>query len=90
MTDEVLTTVQTTSETTTEEKTPRQSRFSSVKLLEKTAKLLMKHIDHHAASVSNSQELRLTSQELRDVLILREDLLDGGMVLGGLGVEAPV
>ena len=90
MTDEVLTTVQTTSETTTEEKTPRQSRFSSVKLLEKTAKLLMKHIDHHAASVSNSQELRLTSQELRDVLILREDLLDGGMILGGLGVETPV
>jgi len=87
MTDEVLTTVQTTNETTTEEKTPRQSRFSSVKLLEKTAKLLMKHIDHHAASVSNSQELRLTSQELRDVLILREDLLDGGMILGGLGVE---
>ena len=90
MTDEVLTTVQTTNETTTEEKTPRQSRFSSIKLIEKTAKLLMKHIDHHAASVSNSQELRLTSQELRDVLILREDLLDGGMILGGLGVETQV
>lgn len=90
MTDEVLTTVQTTSETTTEEKTPRQSRFSSVKLLEKTAKLLMKHIDHHGASMLSSQELRLTSQELRDVLILREDLLDGGMILGGLGVETQV
>ena len=85
-------TVQTTDEVTTatEEKTPRQSRFSSVKLLEKTAKLLMKHVEHHAASMSNSQELRATSQELRDVLILREDLLDGGMVLGGLGVEVPV
>ena len=89
MTDTVQTTVA-TDETTTEEKTPRQSRFSSVKLLEKTAKLLMKHIDHHAASMLSSQELRLTSQELRDVLILREDLLDGGMVLGGLGVEVPV
>ena len=89
MTDTVQTTVA-TDETTTEEKTPRQSRFSSVKLLEKTAKLLMKHVEHHAASMSNSQELRLTSQELRDVLILREDLLDGGMVLGGLGVEVPV
>ena len=85
-------TVQTTDEVTTatEEKTPRQSRFSSVKLLEKTAKLLMKHVENHGASMSNSQELRLTSQELRDVLILREDLLDGGMVLGGLGVEVPV
>ena len=89
MTDTVQTTVA-TDETTTEEKTPRQSRFSSVKLLEKTAKLLMKHIDHHAASMLSSQELRLTSQELRDVLILREDLLDGGMVLGGLEVEVPV
>ena len=89
MTDTVQTTVA-TDETTTEEKTPRQSRFSSVKLLEKTAKLLMKHIDHHAASMLSSQELRLTSQELRDVLILREDLLNGGMVLGGLEVEVPV
>ena len=82
-------TVQTTDEVTaaTEEKTPRQSRFNSVKLLEKTAKLLMKHVEHHGASVSSSEELRLTSQELRNVLILREDLLDGGMVLGGLGVE---
>ena len=78
----------TTDETTTEEtKTPRQSRFSSVKLLEKTAKLLMKHVEYHGASMSNSQELRATSQELREVLILREDLLDGGMVLDNLRVE---
>jgi len=81
MTD-VVSTTNSALELPTEEKTPRQSRFSSVKLLEKTAKLLMKHVEHHAASVSNSQELRATSQELRDVLILREDLLDGGMVLG--------
>lgn len=87
MTDAASTTVTTDETTTTEEKTPRQSRFSSVKLLEKTAKLLMKHVEHHGASMLSSQELRLTSQELRDVLILREDLLDGGMVLGGLGVE---
>ena len=81
--------VQTTDEVataTTEEKTPRQSRFSSVKLLEKTAKLLMKHVEHHAASMSKSQELRATSQELRDVLILREDLLNGGMLVGLEGV----
>ena len=89
MTDTVQTTVA-TDETTTEEKTPRQSRFSSVKLLEKTAKLLMKHVEHHAASMSSSQELRATFHEMRDVLILREDLLNGGMVLGGLEVEVPV
>ena len=81
MTD-VVSTTNSALELPTEEKTPRQSRFSSVKLLEKTAKLLMKHVEHHGASVSSSTELRLVSQELRDVLILREDLLDGGMVLG--------
>jgi hypothetical protein len=81
MTD-VVSTTNSALELPTEEKTPRQSRFSSVKLLEKTAKLLMKHVEHHGASVSSSAELRSVSQELREVLILREDLLDGGMVLG--------
>jgi hypothetical protein len=81
MTTDTTATV-TTDETKTEEKPSRQSRFNSVKLLEKTAKLLMKHVEHHGASVSSSTELRAVSQELREVLILREDLLDGGMVLG--------
>ena len=82
MTTETKVEVETTEQTKTT-KAPRKSRFDSVKMLEKTAKLLMKHVEHHGETLTTTSELRATSQELRDVLLLREDLREGQLPVDG-------